>query len=416
MKRIFFCIFSLFFATVALAATYTPETVPNVHVQNRTRFLTNPDGIISTDTQAEIDSVFAKIWRETSVEAVAVVVDSINTDDYDLFATKLFQHWGVGKSDNDNGVLLLVVKGIKKAVIRVGYGAEGALPDVICSRILRNEMFPKFKEGDFDSGVLNGIVKMEQVLTDPNVREELMSGKENDADADSGISRKDGLIALIGWSLFVTFMMTLFVLTSYYSNRKKKRQIRYAELQSNGVWALVMTFLGFGLPVIAFAINKYFKNKVRTEPLICSHCGEAMSLLPQKEGLLRLTPIQSTENHIGAAEYDAWQCPQCKKVEVVEYVGSRKFEKCPFCGARAEAHIGDEVLKQPTYFSEGQGVHKYVCRHCGKLMTIAFMIPIIVRPRSGGGFGGGSFGGGGGFSGGSFGGGSTGGGGASGGW
>ena len=412
MKRFFSYIFSMLIAVTAFAATYTPETVPNVHVQNRTRFLTNPDGIISPGTQAEIDSVFAKIWRETSVEAVAVVVDSISIDDYDLFATELFQHWGVGKSDNDNGVLVLVVKGIKKAVIRVGYGAEGALPDIVCGRILREEMFPRFKEGNYDAGVLNGIVKMEQVLTDPALRDELMSGKANDADADSGLTDKEAIMVLIGWSLFVTFIMTIFVLTSYYSLRKKKRQLRYAQLQSNNVWTLVMTFFGFGPPVIAYAINKYFMNKVRKEPVICSNCGDVMTLLPKKEGLLCLTPIQSTENHIGAAEYDAWQCPKCKKVEVLEYVGSRKFEQCPFCGARAETHIGDEVVRQPTYFSEGQGVHKYVCRHCGKLMTIAFMIPIIVRPRSGsgGGFGGG------GFSGGSFGGGSTGGGGASGGW
>ena len=78
MKRFFSYIFSILIASTAFATTYTPETVPNVHVQNRTRFLTNPDGIISLSTQAEIDSVFAKIWRETSVEAVAVVVEMVS--------------------------------------------------------------------------------------------------------------------------------------------------------------------------------------------------------------------------------------------------------------------------------------------------------------------------------------------------
>ena len=413
MKR--FLAYILFFvAFFSLGATtYKVSDVPNVHVQNRTRYLSNPDGIISPEAQVHIDSLFSQIWRETSVEAVCVVVDDIDPQDYDTFATDLFTAWGVGKKDNDNGLLILVVKDLRKAVIRTGYGVEGALPDIISSRILREQMFPQFKEGDYDEGVYNGVKRIYDVLSDPSLRDELMSKNQNDAGEEVNF-REEVLPALVGWSILLTVLMTAYVIFSYSSLRKKSRKVKYEQLKNNGFGALVATFLGFGPPVIAYAINKYFMSKVRKESPVCAHCHVPKVMMPQKEGIMRLTPVQITESNIGSVEYDAWQCPKCGDVEVIEYPGSRKFEACPYCGARAEAFVGDDVLKNPTYYSQGQGVHRYVCRHCGKMMAVAFIIPMLVRHVSSGGSGG--FGGGGGFSGGSFGGGMTGGGGASGGW
>ena len=41
--------------------------------------------------------------------------------------------------------------------IEVGYGLEGTLTDAMSSRIIRNEMTPQFKSGNFDRGVENGV-------------------------------------------------------------------------------------------------------------------------------------------------------------------------------------------------------------------------------------------------------------------
>ena len=125
----------------AFAATYTVDRIPNVHLADGTRFVSDPDNILSPEALAQADADMRDIRRSTSAEAVVVVVDDIEGGDIDSFATELFTKWGLGKSDVDNGLLILVAKDLRRAAIRPGYGLEGVLPDVVCAGILRNQMF-----------------------------------------------------------------------------------------------------------------------------------------------------------------------------------------------------------------------------------------------------------------------------------
>ncbi|MBQ9073143.1 MAG: TPM domain-containing protein, partial [Muribaculaceae bacterium] len=127
-----------------IAKAYTVEQIPNVHIENRTRFVSNPDGILSASAQTQADSIISNIWQTSSAEVVAVIVNEIDGSDIDSFATNLFTHWGIGKKDNDNGLLILIVKDLRKAVIRTGYGIEGVVPDVVAGRIIRENMVPHF--------------------------------------------------------------------------------------------------------------------------------------------------------------------------------------------------------------------------------------------------------------------------------
>ena len=142
----------MFFAVISVSAkTYTVVDVPNVHRADSTRFVSNPDGILSVEAENELNGILRDIRRNSSAEAVVVVVDDIEGGDIDGFATELFENWGLGKGDKDNGLLILVAKDLRRAAIRPGYGLEGVLPDITCGRILREQMFPRFKDGDYDA-------------------------------------------------------------------------------------------------------------------------------------------------------------------------------------------------------------------------------------------------------------------------
>ena len=54
-------------------------------------------------------------------------------------------------------MLLLIAKADRKLRIEVGYGLEGALTDALSSRIIRNEIVPFFRDGEFDAGVAAGV-------------------------------------------------------------------------------------------------------------------------------------------------------------------------------------------------------------------------------------------------------------------
>ena len=58
-----------------------------------------------------------------------VVVRSLDGLSIEEAAEKLFNLWGIGKKDRDNGLLFLWSTGDRKVRVEVGYGLEGVLPD-----------------------------------------------------------------------------------------------------------------------------------------------------------------------------------------------------------------------------------------------------------------------------------------------
>lgn len=73
------------------------------------------------------------------------------------YATHVFRTWGLGQADRDNGVLLLIARDDRTLRIEVGYGVEGDLTDARSGAIIRSEIVPRFRAGNFDGGVLAGV-------------------------------------------------------------------------------------------------------------------------------------------------------------------------------------------------------------------------------------------------------------------
>ena len=93
----------------------------------------------------------------TTNQVVVLTVPSIGGESIEEYANRVFSTWKLGQQGKDNGVLVLVVPNDRKMRIEVGYGLEGTLPDVDAARIIRNRITPRFKAGDFDGGVTDGI-------------------------------------------------------------------------------------------------------------------------------------------------------------------------------------------------------------------------------------------------------------------
>ncbi|MDE6693605.1 MAG: TPM domain-containing protein, partial [Muribaculaceae bacterium] len=86
-KLLTYVLFSII-AAVCAAGTYSVTELPNVQKQDHTKHLVNPDGIVSASVQANIDSLLLDIRRQSSSEVVAVIVDDIDSDDIDSYATE----------------------------------------------------------------------------------------------------------------------------------------------------------------------------------------------------------------------------------------------------------------------------------------------------------------------------------------
>ena len=170
-----FLLFNIAISGISLyAQTYTVDNVPKVQLRNKRAFVSNPDGIITQSAVATMDSMLYHLRQTNDVEFAVVLLNSIGDNDPRMFANELFQKWGIGRGENNNGLLLLFVKDQRQALTEVGYGLEGILPDAINKRLLSAYMLPFFREGDYSRGMVAGVAAFVKYLTSDEANKELM--------------------------------------------------------------------------------------------------------------------------------------------------------------------------------------------------------------------------------------------------
>ena len=113
----------------------------------------------------------------TTNQIVVLTISSLEGESIEDFANKVFNEWKLGQRNKDNGVLIVVVPDERKMRIEVGYGLEGILPDITAGRIIRNIMAPRFREGDFDGGITEGVNSVISVLEGSSVEDSGLTGE-----------------------------------------------------------------------------------------------------------------------------------------------------------------------------------------------------------------------------------------------
>lgn len=120
-----------------------------------------------TLTAAQIASLEQSIraFRERKGSQITVlIVPTTGPEAIEQYSIRVVENWKLGRADIDDGVLLLVAKDDRTVRIEVGYGLEGALPDVIANRIVQQVIVPRFRQGDFAGGIAEGIERIMAVI------------------------------------------------------------------------------------------------------------------------------------------------------------------------------------------------------------------------------------------------------------
>lgn len=148
-------------------------------------------GVLNPSEEALIEDSLESFSRNTSNQVVVMTVTNDILEGYELaeFGQEVGEKWGVGYKGKDNGVVILIkpktgddAMGKGRAFISPGYGAEGPLPDLLCSKIVDEEMIPCFKDGDYAGGVMAALEIIKPALQgDFNEAENLMSDDAGDA-------------------------------------------------------------------------------------------------------------------------------------------------------------------------------------------------------------------------------------------
>lgn len=98
------------------------------------------------------------------VQLQILVVRTLEGEDIEGFAVRVFEKWKLGDKGKDNGVLIVVSKDDRRMRIETGYGAEGALTDAQAGRIIRNTLTPAFRDGHYGAGLYDASVQVLSAL------------------------------------------------------------------------------------------------------------------------------------------------------------------------------------------------------------------------------------------------------------
>ena len=168
------------FTATAAAETkqYTIDDVPNVRLSDARQYVTDPTAILSTAARDSINAILGRLEKSTGIETAVVMLPSIGDEDIFEFGHELFRKWGIGKKKSDNGLLILFVMDQKKVRFTTGYGIEGTMTDAMSKRIQTTLMIPRFKKGNWDGGMVNGVRAVAKTL-DGSMQAEEDSGEDD---------------------------------------------------------------------------------------------------------------------------------------------------------------------------------------------------------------------------------------------
>lgn len=145
-------------AVVALVCLLPPALLLASEVPFLAGRVNDTANLLSAGTVAELEQLLKAHQDSTSNQVVVLTVQSLEGDDIESFAIRVAETWKLGQKGKDNGVLFIVSRDDRKVRIEVGRGLEGDLTDAISSTIIRREILPQFKSGDYDQGVKAGVV------------------------------------------------------------------------------------------------------------------------------------------------------------------------------------------------------------------------------------------------------------------
>lgn len=174
MKK-FLLIIGCLFASIFIQAQ---DVLPK---PNPPRLVTDAAGVLTPDQVATLEQKLVALDDSSSNQIAVVLIKTLDGVAIEDYAQKLFREWGIGNKKTNNGVLIIAAIDDRKMWITVGYGLEGAIPDITASSIYRNEMAPAFKEQDYYRGIDNAINALAKAAVGEYKakREKAKSGKGN---------------------------------------------------------------------------------------------------------------------------------------------------------------------------------------------------------------------------------------------
>ncbi|MFL6204305.1 MAG: TPM domain-containing protein [Acidimicrobiales bacterium] len=126
--------------------------------------VTDLTGTLKPEQVASLEQRLQSFEARKGTQIAVLMVPTTAPETVEQYALRVGEQWKIGRKKVDDGAILVVAKDDRALRIEVGYGLEGALNDATASRIIREVIVPRFREGDFFGGISAGVDRMIRVI------------------------------------------------------------------------------------------------------------------------------------------------------------------------------------------------------------------------------------------------------------
>lgn len=347
-----------------------PVPLPASHVAD-------PRGLLAADTRAELDRLASTLDRAGRGELGFVVIGSTEGVDPRRFATDVFNRWGIGDRQRNDGTLILLAKEDRAAEIVLGTGIDNAVNREHAERVMQDAMVPRFRENNYDQALVAGTTQLlQRVYTIDLSRpaEQAPAGL-----ADAAALNADGATAP-DRAPSVDYTAQPMAATAPTGAPAE-------EPASTGVIATGLGIIGALLGGALWLLHKLLRmlwwfTGSRWFTRKCGSCNSVMQQLPEAADDAHLNPSQITEERLGSVDHRVFLCPRCSKVEqIARRAWFTRYSDCKSCGSRALSSVSN-TLTAATRYSTGLAEVTETCQNCKQVRTENRVLPMLPPPSS----------------------------------
>jgi uncharacterized protein len=114
----------------------------------------------AADRQALEDKLTA-FEKQSGSQIVILMVPSTQPEDIDSYTQRVGDAWKIGRRGVGDGLLIVVAKNDRAMKIAPAKALEGALPDLLCNRIIQDTLVPAFRAGHYADGLSDAVDQVE---------------------------------------------------------------------------------------------------------------------------------------------------------------------------------------------------------------------------------------------------------------
>lgn len=168
-------------ASLLLSLSLLAPAQAEVAIPPLTAHINDTAGLLNASQREALEQRLIGLELRKGAQLVVLTLPSTGDDTIEGFAVRAFEQWQVGRKNIDDGVLLVLASEDRALRIEVGYGLEGAITDALASRIIREQMIPLLREGQFAAAIEAGVLQLERLIDGESLPEPVTPNTSDEA-------------------------------------------------------------------------------------------------------------------------------------------------------------------------------------------------------------------------------------------